>query len=103
MRWLERLAKEKGDGLARDITVKQVRELGEFMGMTAALSPWRVAVIDSMDELNKAGVQRAPEDARGAARQHALLPRQPCARAAASDHPFALPPPAFRSRSTMTP
>jgi DNA polymerase III subunit delta' len=53
MRWLERLPKEKGDGLARDITIKQVRALGEFMGMTAALSPWRVAVIDSMDELNK--------------------------------------------------
>jgi DNA polymerase-3 subunit delta' len=53
MRWLERLPREKGDGLARDITVKQIRQLGEFMGMTAALSPWRVAVIDSMDELNK--------------------------------------------------
>ncbi|HET8749212.1 MAG TPA: DNA polymerase III subunit delta' [Sphingomicrobium sp.] len=53
MRWLERLPKEKGEGLARDITIKQIRSLGEFMGMTAALSPWRVAVIDSMDELNK--------------------------------------------------
>ena len=53
MRWLERLLKEKGEGLVRDISVKQVRELGEFMGMTAALSPWRVAVIDSMDELNR--------------------------------------------------
>src|SRR6185312_13026177 len=53
MRWLERLEKEKGEGLARDITIKQIRGLGEFMGMTAALSPWRVAVIDSMDELNK--------------------------------------------------
>jgi len=53
MRWLERLAREKGEGLARDITIRQVRELGEFMGMTAALSAWRVAVIDSMDELNK--------------------------------------------------
>ena len=53
MRWLERLPREKGEGLARDISIKQVRELGEFMGMTAALSPWRVAVIDSMDELNK--------------------------------------------------
>ena len=51
MRWLERLPKEKGEGLARDITVKQVRELGEFMGMTAALSPWRVAVVDTVDEL----------------------------------------------------
>ena len=53
MRWLERLPREKGEGLARDITIRQVRELGEFMGMTAALSDWRVAVIDSMDELNK--------------------------------------------------
>lgn len=53
MRWLERLPKEKGEGLARDITIDQVRVLGEFMGMTAALSPWRVAVIDSMDELNR--------------------------------------------------
>jgi DNA polymerase-3 subunit delta' len=53
MRWLKRLPREKGDGLARDITIRQVRELGEFMGMTAALSAWRVAVIDSMDELNK--------------------------------------------------
>jgi DNA polymerase III subunit delta' len=53
MRWLERLPKERGEGLARDITIKQIRDLGEFMGMTAALSPWRVAVIDSMDELNR--------------------------------------------------
>lgn len=53
MRWLERLPKEKGEGLARDITIHQIRELGEFMGMTAALSPWRVVVIDSMDELNR--------------------------------------------------
>jgi DNA polymerase III subunit delta' len=53
MRWLARLPKEKGEGLARDITVSQVRTLGEFMGMTAGMSPWRVAVIDSMDELNK--------------------------------------------------
>jgi DNA polymerase-3 subunit delta' len=53
MRWLKRLEKEKGEGLARDITIHQIRELGEFMGMTAALSPWRVAVIDSMEDLNK--------------------------------------------------
>lgn len=55
MRVLTRLPKERGEGLARDITVDQVRELGEFMGMTAALSPWRVAVIDTADELQSAG------------------------------------------------
>ena len=31
MRWLERLPKEKGDGLARNISVAQIRELGEFL------------------------------------------------------------------------
>lgn len=51
MRWLERLAREKGEGLARNISVEQVRGLGEFLTMTPAFSPWRVAVIDTVDEL----------------------------------------------------
>lgn len=55
MRWLERLPKEKSDGLARNISVDQIRALGEFMTMTAALSPWRVAVIDSVDDLEASG------------------------------------------------
>jgi DNA polymerase-3 subunit delta' len=55
MRWLERLPRERGEGLARNISVDQVRELGDFMGMTAALSPWRVAVIDSVDDLETSG------------------------------------------------
>jgi DNA polymerase III subunit delta' len=58
MRWLERVenpdAKIKGT-LYRNIIVKQIRALGEFMSMTAALSPWRVVVIDSVDELEPAG------------------------------------------------
>ena len=58
MRWLERIEnpKAKTPGtLYRDIIVAQVRQLGEFMGMTAALSPWRVAVIDPVDELEASG------------------------------------------------
>lgn len=51
MRWLQRLPREKAEGLARDITVDQVRELGDFLGFTPALSPWRVVVIDTVDEL----------------------------------------------------
>ena len=50
MRWLERLVNDKGN-LARNISVDQVRALGDFMSLTAALSPWRVAVIDSIDDL----------------------------------------------------
>lgn len=55
MRWLERLVSEKTGNLARNISVDQIRELGEFMSMTAALSPWRVAVIDTVDELEASG------------------------------------------------
>jgi DNA polymerase-3 subunit delta' len=51
MRLLERLPRERGEGLARNITVAQIRELGEFLGLTSALSPWRVVVIDSVDDL----------------------------------------------------
>lgn len=52
MRWLQRLTNEKGN-LARNVTVDQVRALGEFLSLTPALSPWRVAVIDSVDDLEK--------------------------------------------------
>jgi DNA polymerase III subunit delta' len=55
MRHLQRLVNEKTGNLARNISVDQVRELGAFMGMTAALSPWRVAVIDTVDELETSG------------------------------------------------
>jgi DNA polymerase-3 subunit delta' len=55
MRWLERLVNEKSGNLARNISVDQVRELGEFMALTPALSPWRVAVIDTVDELETSG------------------------------------------------
>jgi len=49
MRWLERLPRERGEGLARNITVDQVRELGEFLSLTPALSPWRTVVVGSVD------------------------------------------------------
>jgi len=52
MRWLERIENPKKPGtLNRNINIEQVRVLGEFMGLSAALSPWRVAVIDGADEL----------------------------------------------------
>ena len=51
MRWLERVMNEKTGNLNRNITVKQIRALGEFMGLSPALSSWRVAVIDTVDDL----------------------------------------------------
>jgi len=50
MRWLQRLPNDKGN-LNRNIKVDQIRELGEFMSLSAALSQWRVAVVDTADEL----------------------------------------------------
>lgn len=50
-RLLERLVNDKTGNLARGISVHQVRELGELFAMTPALSPWRVVVIDSVDDL----------------------------------------------------
>ena len=49
-RWLERLEKPNG-GLARNISVDQVRKLGELFAVTPSLSPWRVIVIDAIDDL----------------------------------------------------
>ena len=53
LRWLERLENEKTGNLARNITVEQVRSLGELFDLTPALSPWRVVAIDSIDDLEK--------------------------------------------------
>jgi DNA polymerase-3 subunit delta' len=55
MRRLERLVNEKTGNLARNISVDQVRQLGEFQSLTAALSPWRVVIIDSVDDLETSG------------------------------------------------
>lgn len=49
-RWLERLERPSG-GLARNISVDQVRSLGDLFAVTPSMSPWRVIVIDSIDDL----------------------------------------------------
>lgn len=49
-RFLERLERPSG-GLARNISVDQIRSLGDMMAVTPSLSPWRAIVIDSADDL----------------------------------------------------
>ena len=49
-RLLERLEKEKG-GLARNISVDQIRSLGDLLGVTPSMSAWRAIVIDAADDL----------------------------------------------------
>jgi DNA polymerase-3 subunit delta' len=55
MRWLERLPREKAEGLARNISVDQIRGLSDLFDLSPAMSDWRVAVIDSVDELEASG------------------------------------------------
>jgi DNA polymerase-3 subunit delta' len=50
---LERLTKETGTELARSITVDQVRGLQRLFTTTATFSPWRVVVIDAIDDLER--------------------------------------------------
>ena len=53
LRVLERLENEKTGNLARNISVDQVRRLGELFDFTPALSPWRVVIIDAADDLER--------------------------------------------------
>ena len=57
-RWLERIENPKAKvagTLYRNIIVDQVRALGEFLSLSAALSAWRVVVIDTVDDLETEG------------------------------------------------
>lgn len=50
---LERLTKDSGADLARSITVDQVRSLQRLFSTTPSLSPWRVVMIDAIDDLER--------------------------------------------------
>jgi DNA polymerase III subunit delta' len=49
-RWVERLERPAG-GLARNISVDQIRSLQDLLSVTPSMSPWRAIVIDSVDDL----------------------------------------------------
>ena len=50
---LERLPRDTGNDLARNINVDQVRGLQRLFGTTASFSPWRVVIIDAIDDLER--------------------------------------------------
>jgi DNA polymerase III subunit delta' len=52
---LERLPRESSatGELARNVTIDQVRGLQRLFNTTASLSPWRVVVVDSIDDLER--------------------------------------------------
>ena len=55
LRILERLENPKTGALSRNISVEQVRGLGDLLGSTPFLSPWRAVIIDAADDLEPAG------------------------------------------------
>src|SRR5919107_3486991 len=52
---LERLPRESSASgeLARSVTVDQVRSLQRLFNTTASMSPWRVVIVDSIDDLER--------------------------------------------------
>ncbi|WP_246167236.1 hypothetical protein [Sphingomonas piscis] len=55
LRWLERLENSKTGNLYRNVSVDQIRSLGDLVGTTPFMSPWRAVVIDSVDDLEASG------------------------------------------------
>ena len=54
-RFLERIENKTGTALARNISVDQVRDLGDLFAVTPAMSDWRAVVIDCADDLDREG------------------------------------------------
>ena len=52
-RLLERIENKTGTALQRNISVEQVRALGDLFAVTPAMSDWRAVVIDAADDLEK--------------------------------------------------
>ena len=52
---LERLTRDGGTDLVRSISVEQVRGLQRLFSTTTSMSPWRVVVIDAIDDLERNG------------------------------------------------
>lgn len=52
---LRRIANEEGKKPPSEIPVDEVRRAISFFGSTAAMGGWRVAIVDSVDELNANG------------------------------------------------
>jgi DNA polymerase III subunit delta' len=52
---MERVINEKTGKLYQDIRVEDVRRTVSFFGSTAGEGGWRVAIVDSVDELNASG------------------------------------------------
>ena len=49
---IERAVNDKTGRMRTEITVDQIRAIGEFLHLTAAEGGWRIVIIDALDQLN---------------------------------------------------
>ena len=75
---LERTINEKTNKLRQDIQVDDVRRTVTFFGSTAGEGGWRIAIVDSVDELNREGANALLK----------ILEEPPPSRYAVVDQPF---------------
>jgi DNA polymerase-3 subunit delta' len=87
---LERLPKESGTDLARSITVDQVRSLQRLFSTTASMSPWRVVIIDAIDDLERPAANALLKNLEEPPPTSLFPAGQPRAGAAAAHNPLAL-------------
>ena len=83
----------KSKNFFTEIRVEDIRNGMQVFHLSAAFGGWRVAIVDSADDLNTRERQCAFEDDRGAAAARADPDRRAPAGAGAADHPLALPAP----------
>ena len=79
---------------ASNRSVDDIRDLRERVGYAPAAGRWKVYILDEAHMLTTRGLERLPEDARGAAAEHRLRPRDD--RAAQGDADDRRPLPALR-------
>src|SRR3546814_12813494 len=58
---LERLVKDKGKDLARNITIDQVRGMIRRLHLSLSLGDWRVILVDAVDDLAPDGAHGLPK------------------------------------------
>ena len=77
--------------LHKQIAVEDVRRTVPFFGSTAGEGGWRVAIVDAVDELNRAGANALLKVLEEPPRARAAAAGQPFRGARAADAPLALP------------
>ena len=88
---LKRPVDEKTGRLKTVVSVHEIRRLGGFFGLTSAAGGWRVAIIDTADDMNDNAANALLKALEEPPRALAADPHQSCTRASVADDPFALP------------